>query len=334
MPKHSPLRRGPSRRLIRFTLTILVTGLCTAYILWKIDVGQSAHLIGQAELAYFLLAVGIMAATIWPMAWRWQLLLRAKGIEDGLSWLTRAYFVSYTAGQVIPGSVGGDAVRIYETAKRHPGRTGDIAGSVLLERALGAAATLLLAAIGFGISIGEYDVGPYLWIELGFVVALLVAGILLFSRQARPLLRRLAPLLRRFWLERPARSVYEAVHAYRRHGRLLAGVCFLTVVVQAVRVLAIWATGKAVGIDLSPRVYFVMGPLLFLVMLLPVTISGLAVRESFFVNFLGKLSVPADKAFAAGFVFFGVTLGMSLVGAAIYGWEAVRGLRPARQAGP
>ena len=65
----------------------------------------------------------------------------------------------------------------------------------------------------------------------------------------------------------------------------------LTLVVQAVRVLAIWCAGKAVGVDLSPRPYYVMGPLLFLVMLVPFTVNGLAVRESFFVSFLGSLGV-------------------------------------------
>ena len=41
--------------------------------------------------------------------------------------------------------------------------------SVLLERALGGAATVALAAIGFVLAIGRYDVGAYLWVELGFV---------------------------------------------------------------------------------------------------------------------------------------------------------------------
>ena len=41
---------------------------------------------------------------------------------------------------------------------------------------------------------------------------------------------------------------------------------------------------KAVGIDLSVRPYYVMGPLLFLVMLVPFTVNGFAVRESFFVS--------------------------------------------------
>ena len=50
-----------------------------------------------------------------------------------------------------------------------------------------------------------------------------------------------------------------------------------------------------------------MGPLLFLVMLVPFTLNGFAVREAFFVSFLGSLGVGADEAFAAGFLFFLVT---------------------------
>jgi len=48
------------------------------------------------------------------------------------------------------------------------------------------------------------------------------------------------------------------------------------------------------------------------------------VRESFFVSFLGKLSVGADEAFAAGFIFFVVTIVLALPGVAIWGWEALR----------
>ncbi len=69
-----------------------------------------------------------------------------------------------------------------------------------------------------------------------------------------------------------------------------------------------------------------MGPMLFLVILIPFTINGLAVRESFFVSFLGGLGVSADAAFATGFLFFLVTLLLSLPGAAIMAWESVRGV--------
>lgn len=318
-----------SGRLLRAAGTLVLTGLCVAYIVWKIDIGRTLDVLGGAEVGYFLAAVAIMTGTVWPMAWRWQRLLAARGIDDRLPWLTRAYFVAYTAGQVLPTAVGGDAARIVETARRHPGRAGPIAGSVLLERALGGAATLALAAVGFLLAVGRYDVGAYLWVELAFVLATILLGIALFSRAARRPLARTAPLLRRLRLERALRAVYEGIHAYRAHTRLLLFVFVLTVAVQAVRVLAIWLTAKAVDVDLSARVYYVMGPLLFLVMLVPFTINGLAVREAFFVSFLGQLGVGADPAFAAGFLFFVVTVCLSLPGAAILAWQGVRGaVRP------
>ena len=42
------------------------------------------------------------------------------------------------------------------------------------------------------------------------------------------------------------------------------------------------------GSTLEPRIYFVMGPLFFLVLLVPFTLNGFAVREAFFVSFLGS----------------------------------------------
>jgi uncharacterized protein (TIRG00374 family) len=314
------------KRALRVLGTLVVTGLCLAYLVWKIDLGRAAHTLAHARVAYFLASLAIMIVTVWPMAWRWQRLLRAKGIDDRLPWLVRTYFVSYMVGQVLPTSIGGDASRIYETTRRHPGNGGPIAGSVLLERALGGAATLILAAVGFVLAIGRYAVGPYLVVEGIFVIGTIVLAVALFSRSARRPLARLAPLLTRLRVERPLRTVYEGIHSYRAQPALLVGVLALTVFVQAFRVLAIWLAGKAVGVPLSPRPYYVMGPLLFLVILVPFTINGLAVRESFFVNFLGHLHVDPNPAFATGFLFFLVTFALSLPGAAILAWGGLRGL--------
>jgi uncharacterized protein (TIRG00374 family) len=308
----------------RVVATLVVTGLCTAYIIWKIDLGTTLHVLANAAPGWWLASFAIMAGSVWPMAWRWQRLLAARGVHDSLGRLTRTYFVGYAAGQVLPTSLGGDASRIYETMRRHEGVGGAAAGSVVLERALGGVATLVLAAIGFALALGHYDVGGYIWVELAFVVAAVIAGVVLFSPRVRPLLRRTQPILRRLRIERPLREVYLALHAFRHDASLLAAMFALTLVVQAVRVLAIWCAGKSVGVDLSPRPYYVMGPLLFLVMLVPFTINGLAVRESFFVSFLGALGVSADRAFATGFIFFVVTIALALPGVAIVLRESVQ----------
>jgi uncharacterized protein (TIRG00374 family) len=311
-------------RGVRVLATLVVTGLAVAYLVWKIDVSEAFDTLADADPWAFLGAAGIMLVTVPPMAWRWQRLLEAQGIRDRVPWLTRAYLTAYAAGQILPTSIGGDAMRIFETSRRHPGRAGPVAGSVLLERALGGAATLALAAVGLALAVGKYDVGAYLWIEAAFVAATIVLAVVLFARSARPLLARFAPLLRMLRIDRPVRAVYEAIHSFRDAPRLLALVFGVTLVIQAVRVLAIWLSAEAVGIDLSPRVFYVMGPLLFLVMLVPFTLNGFAVREAFFVSFLGNLDVPADAAFAAGFLFFLVTILLSLPGLLILAWENLR----------
>jgi len=319
------------KRLLRPLATILFTGLATAYLVWKIDVGTTVGVLRDASAWWFALAVAIMILTTVPMALRWRWLLASQGMHERLPWLTRAYLVAYAAGQILPTSLGGDAVRILETSRRHPARLGGISAIVLLERALGGAATVLLGAIGFALAIGRYDVGAYLWLEGAFVLGTIVLAFVFFARGARPLLHWTRPLLRRLRLEQPVRSVYVGIHVFRGHARLLAGVFALTVAVQTVRILAIWATARGVGIDLSPRIFYVMGPLFFLVLLVPFTLNGFAVREAFFVSFLGSVGVEAEAAFAAGFLFFLVATSLAVLGGAVLLWEGFRG-RPAAHA--
>jgi len=312
-------------RSVRIAGTILLTLAAIAYLAWKIEVRTTLDVLAEADLGWFAASAAVMVLTVPVLAARWDWLLRAQGIEERLPWLTRAYFVAYAAGQILPTSLGGDAVRVVETVRRHAGRAASVTGTVVLERGLGGATTVLLGAIAFFLAVGRYDVSGYLWLEGVFVFGTIVLAFLFFARSARPLLRTVEPLLERIRLAGLARAFYESVHHYRAHPRLLLGVGAVSLAVQAVRILAIWAVAKAVGIDLEVLVYYVMGPLLFLVMLVPFTLNGFAVREAFFVSFLGSLGVGAEQAFAAGFLFFLVTVVMALPGAAILAWEGVRG---------
>jgi uncharacterized protein (TIRG00374 family) len=317
-------------RLVRVGVTLAVTALAVLYLAWKVEVSEAVDILSEASFGYVLAAWVLMVVTTVPMAWRWRELLRAKGVTDRLTWITRTYFVSYTAGQVLPTSIGGDAMRVYETSRRHSGRLGLITGTVLLDRALGGAATLALAAVGFAFALGSYDVGAYLWVELVLVAVTVVAAFVLFSQTVRRRLARIGPLAGRLRLERPLRAVYEAMHSYRTEGRLLVVLFGVTLVVQAIRILPVWLCGEAVGIDLSVKPYYVFGPILFVVLLFPFTINGIAVREAFFVSFLGNLGVDADRAFAAGFLFFIVTVALALPGGVVLLFENLAKPRPVR----
>ena len=314
------------RRGARIALQVAVSGGILVFLLVSIDVRRTGDLIVSSNAAYLALALGIFLLTTWAMAWRWKLLLASKGIHEPLGWLTRVYFVGYAAGQVLPTSIGGDAVRIVEHARRRPDARGEAAGAVLMERVLGSAGTVLLVALGLAVAAGRYDdLELLVWIELASILALGILCVLLFSRRtSRGLQERVFPLGRRLRLERPLASLHAAMHGYRSQPGVLGLVLGVTLVTQFARIIAIWLCGEAVGVDLSPLVYVVLGPLLFLVMMVPFTINGLGVREAFFVAFLARFGVDADAAFATGFLFYVVTVATSIPGGVIMLWRSVR----------
>ena len=297
-----PLRRHGARRgarvtqarLLRAGLTLFVTGLCTAYILWKIDLRRTGHVLGHASPGWWLASCAIMAGSVWPLAWRWRGSSPRAASTSRLGWLVRTSFVAYAAGQVLPTSLGGDASRIYETARRHPG-----SGPPPPARSCSSARS---AARRLSCSPPRVRARRRPLLDRRLRLARARARRRHRARRVRALLDPPAPAAA---ADAPAAPRRPARAAAARglpgapllpHDAPLLGSLFgLTLVVQAARVLAIWCAGRAVGVDLSPRPYYVMGPLLFLVMLVPFTVNGLAVRESFFVSFLGALGVSADS---------------------------------------
>jgi glycosyltransferase 2 family protein len=316
------------RSSLRTAIQVAVSGGVIAYLLWRIDLGQTGDIIAASNPGFLLAALAIFVGTTWLMAWRWQILLASKGIYEPLGWLTKLYFVGYAAGQVLPTAVGGDAVRILEHARRRPDAKADAAAAVLMERVLGAVGTLFLVAVGLALAAGRYnDIRLAVWVETIFLVVTVLFLVLVFSRRTgRHLRETIFPLGRRLRLERPLTSLYLAMHGYRSRPAVLLFVTALTVVGQLVRIAAIWMCGEAVGIDVSPLVYLILGPFLFLVQMVPITLNGLGVREAFFVAFLTRFDVDTEAALAAGLLFYAVTIATSLPGGFVLLW---RGVRPA-----
>jgi uncharacterized protein (TIRG00374 family) len=318
-------------RPVKVGLQLAVSGGLILYLVWRIDLRQTLDLIGSSNGWDLLAAFTIFLITTAGMAWRWQVLLASKGIHERLAWLTKLYFISYAASHVLPTVIGGDAVRITAHARRRTDVKSEAAAAVLMERVVGSAGTLILVAFGLVLAIGRYsNIELLIWLEVAFVIGLSILLILLFSTRANAWLQARGSTRR---LARAFQSVWQALHSYRDEPGALLAVLGITLAIQISRIFAIWFCGEAVGLDLSPLVYVVMGPLLFLVMMVPFTINGLGVREAFFIAFLGRFGVDADAAFATGFLFYAVTIAASIPGGFILLWESLRPAAPRPTAG-
>ena len=80
-------------------------------------------------------------------AWRWQLLLRAQDVRVPARTLLSSYLVAGFFNNFLPSTIGGDVVRIRDTAR--PAQSKTLATTVVfVDRALGLMGLVLVAALG------------------------------------------------------------------------------------------------------------------------------------------------------------------------------------------
>jgi hypothetical protein len=103
----------------RSAATIVVTALCTAYIVWKIDLRETWEVLAHARVGWWLASLGIMVVSVWPMAWRWQLLLGHAAYRSRQQAVPSSR--RHAAGRC-PASLGSDASLTYETRAAIPAR--------------------------------------------------------------------------------------------------------------------------------------------------------------------------------------------------------------------
>jgi uncharacterized protein (TIRG00374 family) len=315
-------------RRTRVAVEAVVSAVVLGLLLRWAGLHEVAKTLRGTDLAWFLPAVVVSAATVPVMALRWQLLLEAKGVSVPVAWLTRTYFVALFAGQFLPAAIGGDAVRVVELGRR-TGDAPESVASVLIDRLVGLVSLVVLAVVAVLVSGPGGRVGVVV-VEGAFGVAAAAALLLLFSSRLRGAVAR--------WLEPRASGrrlaaggrFYEALHAYRAHRATLVAVGLLALVVQAARVGVIWMLARALGLHVPDSVVLLAGPVVFAALALPVSLNGIGVREAVFVYFLhGHATRP--EAIALGLAFFAVGTLTALGGAAVlvvrfirYGVGAVR----------
>jgi uncharacterized membrane protein YbhN (UPF0104 family) len=257
--------------------------------------------------AVLVLFLGFFLSTV-----RWQQVLVALDVHGRL----RRLFSHFLAGQFIsaflPGTVGGDVVRM--TRLTRDTHNGPISfASVVLERLTGWIVLPLITLLGFLVNPTLRHLGPTraaVTIAVGTLVGLIVV---LVAVDHPKLGGRFADSegWRRF-----AGAVHLGVGKLRRRPTAALSVVGVGFVYQMSLVLAALMAARALGIDnLGFTALMAFFPAVLIAQVLPISIGGLGVREFALVFFLGAVGVGKEQALALGLLFYILTLAASLTGA-------------------
>jgi glycosyltransferase 2 family protein len=294
---------------------------------WVVRGAGLAELLRAARAADWRLygLAGLLAlAGIVIRALRWQVLLNAVGPRVPFGRTLYLYFVGAFFNTFLPTGFGGDVIRVLEIG---PGATSQqAAGTALVDRLTGFIVLFALALVALPFGYRLLPPGTAGVIALVAAGVLAAGALLLQGRLLRWLtgwLPRSLSLAGDAWIGK----TYAVITACGRRGvglALLFSLWFnLQLMVESVLV------ARALGIEVSPWVFFMFVPITTAALLVPISISGFGVREGLYVTLFGQLGVDPARAVALSLATYSLDILTGLVGGVIYFGAGLLGLRAA-----
>lgn len=295
------------------SVRIAISVALLAGVLSFVDIGPVIRAVRRADPALVLLGGGIFLVGFTVFAARLQVLLSITGQQVRYLRLLGINFVGAFFSLLLPTTVGGDIARVYKLSRDTKIGPHGLT-SVLVDRVIGLLTLLLMAAVALlaGRSLipeSEFMVAT----AIGFgLIAFLVVVLFALSRIRfqTPDDGRLEP---RGWSAR-WRSIQESIRILISDPARLTKALLLSLLGQTISVVSVASLARAVNIEVRTEMFFVIVPVVWLVVSVPITIGGLGAREGALVFLLGRLGVDPTAAVALSILIYTCYLICGLVG--------------------
>lgn len=291
----------------------IVKALITVALFWflfsRVDISVVSKYIERADIPLLLMALVLALLSTILAAYRWGRITRILGLAAGWRFYLSSYFKGSFFNQALPGSIGGDAVRIYDLHESGKNWS-DSFYAVFIDRIAGLAGLLIVnllalsfmpdfLPISFSLTIIAICIGGLS--GLGFLLVIRRIG---FLRRIK-IMTKIVELSNAFWM----------VYNKKREAVMQIGI---SIFVHLFSVLCVFALARAVRLDYEPWIYCLLMPPVFLMMIVPISLAGWGVRESIMVTLFGMIG--ADKAaILAVAMLYGITVILaSLPGAFVW----------------
>ncbi len=324
------LVRDKLRKFIYILARFLISFVLLWYLFTNIDIKSIVKSLESVNFLWLLLALSTHAVGKVLGGYRWKILLSAQGMRIPLPVLVSSLMVGGFFNNLLPTTVGGDAVRAYDAA-RYSGETltSNVA-TVITERVLGVLALSILGVLAliFGFW-QDANISSYLVVIMIILSLSLIAFILLFNRVIGTKIVRILQSLgfARFGSEFIAGFETFQVLAISRKALLTAFA--LSSLLQLNVVLHYYLISLSLDLNISLLYFFIIIPIALVVLLFPFSINGIGLRENIYVILLARIGVLASDAVALSWLAFGMLVLQGVVGGILFG---LRGMSIKRQA--
>ncbi len=308
----------PSRPQLVLVARLVVSAILLWILITKIGANWSEAIPDPTTRTFAWLtgALALTFAGVVLSAVRWGAVLHALDQHPPFRRLLSLYLAGQFMGNVLPSTIGGDALRVSRLS-RDNGEAPTTFASVVLERLTGWLVLPLITLTGMAINPGLRELGRASTIAFATATAtlvLLAAVLVLTARPGRGIEGRLEH--NEGW-RRFTSAVRFGVRRLGDQPAATAGILATGFAYQLVLIAAALMAARALGLPagVGPTALLAFVPAVLIAQVLPISISGLGVREGLFALFLHPLGVPRSQAIALGLLLYLLNLVVSLAGA-------------------
>ena len=304
------------RQLVPLAAKAAITAALLYFAVGRTDFATIGERLTRVEIGWMLAAVAVALIQLALTSVRWQQIARCCDAVLPLARAFRFNLIATFFNQVLPSTIGGDAVRIWLFARDGTGWSRSTY-SVLLDRFVGvlALAVLVVICLPWAFGLIRNPVGRAALLVIGFgsiagALCFMALGSLRWHR-----LQRFAPTRHLTQLAVTARQI---LFTPRTAGSLMS----ISLVVQVLTAVMAWCAARAVAAPVEFWQALLLVPPVMLIATIPISIAGWGVREKSLVMAFGYAGLSETDGFLVS-VLFGLTMFVvGLVGGAV--WLASR----------
>ena len=286
------------KKIITTAVKGLVSVLLLIYLFKKVDLREVWQLLQQVNVTYLFIALVLYTIGQVMCAYRWKILARLMDFHNSLKEFVVYYFAGMFFSLFLPTLIGGDVGKCYYLARGNK-KTLQSVISVLADRGTGLIAVILISGFSLYLIDGFKIPEKLFWGVLAANVILIVLFLIpFFLSNHLSFLGKTISLSLTYW--KSPWSLFKSI--------LISFVFQLLIIVIHILI------GLSLDLGISWKYYLFLIPLVTAASMLPVSFSGLGIREGAYVYFLSLVNISQPKAFTFAFGWFFVVLVSGLLG--------------------
>jgi len=306
------------KKIASLILRVSVSIILLVFLFNLVDKKNLIQIIKNADKPLLLIAFFILFASYALCIFRWDMLLRAAKVHLPF----KRVIISGAGGMFfslfLPSTIGGDLIRSIDLAI-YTKRTHEVVATVLLDRLSGYTGLVIMALLavlcGWRFIEGDTNVLFSVVIITAILVTLLL---ILFNRSLYSRINKLLHSPQAGKIRQFIKDLHQEMHIFRHHTDVVVGNLMLSLVIQIMSPLTFYIIALSLGIKINAVYFFIFIPIIGAIILLPISLGGLGLRDATTIFFFAKAGVSKDMAFAMSLLSFFFILIVGIAGGIIY----------------